>query len=246
MPVNPTWTTAAGGLTDGVLDGAGIRRDWWEDGAGNAYYNAEEFVAPSNAANVTIIATVAGQTLKTKFKVFEPTGENHAVVTLVTNFMHIDDVIGDVYFQTNKAGVIMQLKVFIGPTNVSFYNVQIMEVGEDASSIQGYFTNTYFTSDLLEHSTADFWFPIEDATNSWTDTCWNPISPQFGSPPQWSSGSFTWVIPAKWRVGFDTVTNSMAGWNEVFTNNVNGTVKITKMPDLKWGQRTTNNVITHN
>ena len=237
VPVNPTWTTTAGGLMAGLPPSG---QTSWPDGAGNTYYNAEDFVAPSNAANVTIIATVAGQTLKEKFKVFEPSG-----VDTIHTYIKATNHIGTGYpdapyeFASGRAGAEMLVNLYIAPTSVSFYRVQILEVGLDATNVTGYFTN-YPAEYLVHEPNTNFTFLLAD--NSWQDKCWE--GPEQPPPPAWSSGSYKWIIPAKWSLSPSTVTNSMTGWDQVFTIDSNGTVKITKYG--KWVQRTTSGIITNN
>jgi hypothetical protein len=237
VPTNVAWTTTAGGVTTGVPPNG---QTWWTDAAGTTYYNAEHFVAPSNAANATVTATVAGQSLKTKFKVFEPGGvdTNHTYI-IATN--HIGNGYPDApyEFASGKAGAEMQVNLFIAPTFVSFYRVQILEVGLAATNVTGYFTN-YPANDLVHKPNPNF--TLLEADNSWPDKCWE--GPEQDPPPAWSSGSYTWIIPAKWSLLPSTVTNSMTGWNQVFTIDSNGTEKITKYG--KWVQRTTSGVITNN
>ncbi len=142
--------------------------------------------------------------------------------------------------RTNDAGAAMEVEVFMKPTDVSFYRVRLLEEPEDASSVEGYFTDPFFTSEMLHHYPGD-WFSLTE-TNSWTDHCWTPPMPKLGNPAHWWSGKFKWVVPAKWRVENTSSTNDMTQWEQVFTIDASGTAKITKFNDY-WVQRQTNDVI---
>jgi hypothetical protein len=121
---------------------------------------------------------------------------------------------------TQGAGVRM-LPVIIGPDTVSFYRLQIMEVGKDASSISGYFT-THAPISHIGHG-ADNWFGLNES-NAWQDH-----ASLFGYPQPWAAGGFTWDIPAKWRIGATGAEHNMTGWNQVFSiSGPNGTTTIRK------------------
>ena len=133
-----------------------------------------------------------------------------------------------------------------------------MEVGEDATSIWGWATNqiaTYLTNEVKHTSNADVPIPqrlhhSNDTFNKLTeDNFWetddhaggwlNRPQPD-GSP--WIAGGWTWVIPVRWKVGDSGQTNSMTGWDQVFTLDENGTFKVRKFG--KWVQCTSNGVVT--
>ena len=223
LVTNPLWSASAGGF-----DTASGLNVW--------------FTAPSNAANATVTASFFGVdgSLKTKFKVFEPSGYD-PIHTYVKATNHIGTGYPDApyEFASGRAGAEMLVNLFIAPTSVSFYRVQILEIGLDATNVTGYFTN-YPANDLVHKPNPSFTLLLAD--NSWPDKCWE--GPEQPPPPAWSSGSYTWIIPAKWSLSPDTVTNPMTGWDQVFTIDSNGTVKITKYG--KWVQRTTSGVITNN
>ncbi|HZI32032.1 MAG TPA: hypothetical protein VFF11_06805, partial [Candidatus Binatia bacterium] len=186
------------------------------------------FIAPSNAPlggmSATVIATVGSASIAVPFKVFPPSGIDHADV-ISTNDPHYD---------LGQAGAAMHLQVYIAPTSVSFYRVQCMEVGENAINVWGCFTNSSATN--LYHSTANTWFPLSH-NNSWVDGCFLGVAPI----PLYGGG-FSWDIPAKWKI--EEPTNSMTGWNQVFSIDASGTVNIQKFGHEV--TRSTNGVITVN
>ncbi len=205
--VIPKWTVSAGGLT----------------------YNSQTapfapsvmLTAPSNAASSTVTATIRGEKLDFNFNVLEPSGIDHATITSLDTFP-----IG-----SSAAG--MWLNVFIKPTSVSFYRVQIMEIGQNASSISGYFLVNGAPSHI-GHGADN---PIQLAEdNSWPDHASSDVYSPPWTGSGWSGGGFTWVIPAVWWIG-NGPTNSMTGWNQVYTLQGNGTVRIDKFG--QWVSRNT-------
>jgi hypothetical protein len=204
LPTNAIWTASAGGLST---------------------TNAPStlFTAPSNATTATITVSVAGKTLPPiSYTIVEPTGINHSTI-----FGLIDYPLGE-------DGVGMTNITWIGPTNVSFDRVYIMEVPENATNISGYYTNS--TSQELAHTTAGHWVQLGQ------DNAFGDTADQYGFPPPWSSGSFTWNIPARWSVNPNQITNSMPGWNQIFTIDGNGTATVQKFGHS--ATRTTNDNYT--
>jgi hypothetical protein len=183
------------------------------------------FTAPSNAVNVMVTVTIGSAPVSFYYKVVEPTGIVRA------------QIIGTDGFQLGAAGAGMSNMLWIGPTNVSFYRVNVLEVGEDATNISGFFSQ--WTPQQLHHSTADHWTHLT-SDNRFSDHAAFPS----GGYTNWSAGGFEWNIPQKWQVVGSGVTNSMTGCTQVFSIDSNGTARVDKYGN--WVQRTTNNVITTN
>jgi hypothetical protein len=100
-----------------------------------------------------VTADYLGQTLEKEFEIFAPTGVDNATVE--------STVSGTVGY----AGAGMHSKpVVVAPTDVSFYNVRMLEVGRDATNITGYFT-THTPPSHIGHG-ADDWFKL-DEKNQW-------------------------------------------------------------------------------
>lgn len=214
LPTNATWSVSAGSvsLTNGP---------------------STLFTAPSNAVTSVTVSAQVGQAkpYTMNFNVYAPTGIDHAVIIATNNIQ------GAPNFTSGESGAEMVLNAYFAPTNVSFYRVSVMEVGENATNLTGYFSQ--FTPSQLYHSSANHWTPLNQANN------YSDLDSGTFSPPWSPGGSFTWNIPANWQVTGSGQTNSMAnGWNQVFSIDSSGTVTI-----QKWGRsvtRTTNNVITTN
>ena len=184
--------------------------------------NSTQFTAPSNAATVMVTVKVFGKPESIKFNVHEPSGWCHSKM-LSTN-----------YYAPGVVGAGMTNLIWIAPTNVSFYRVNMMEVGLDGTNISGYFSQ--FTPGQLHHSTADLWIPLNPA-NRFRDGAYITTS-----NTSYSSGGFSWNIPARWQVIGSGVTNSMNGWNQIFSMDASATVTVHKF-NLSI-TRTTNGVST--
>jgi hypothetical protein len=201
------WTTTAGSVSP-TLD------------------SSTKLTAPSNAASGLIVTAKlrGGKSVQfPPFSVVEPSSIDHA------------KIIGTNTYPTGSAGAGMTNAVWFAPTSVSFYRVNMMEVGLDATNISGFFTNN--TANQLHHN-PNSWITL-DQTNHFNDWA------SFGSYSSWGSGgAFSWNIPYKWQVIGSGVTNSMVGYSQVFSIDANGTARINKYGN--WIQRTTNNVITTN
>jgi hypothetical protein len=119
----------------------------------------------------------------------------------------------------------MTLHVVIAPTDVSFYRVTIYEVGQAASSLQGW----YATHPAPSHigNGADQPMPLPE-DNSWTDNAYGAMD---WLAPGWSigkpAGSFIWLIPVDWQVG-GAPKHRISGWQQDFSLASDGRVVITK------------------
>jgi hypothetical protein len=202
----------------------------WNTSAGSLSYTtgtSTQLTAPSNAANVIVTVKVFGKLITKKFSVVEPDGYYHAKTT------------GTIHYSSGTAGAGMTNIIWMTPTNVSFYRVKMIEIGRIATNTTGYFTNTnQWPPDYLDHGQhgANQWFSL-GYDNSWRDRALSGTCP---SP--WTSGNFTWPIPAAWKVSDAGVTNSMKEWSQNFTIDSSGTVEVDKFKN--WVRRTTSDIIT--
>jgi len=227
FPTSAVWTASAGGLDTPV---------------GNAVW----YTAPSNAATATVTANVAG-TAKFKIMFFISEPRWYSSVFQVTTYP------GEIPIGT--PGAAMFNYVWIGPTDVSFYRVEVSEVGCDATGVTGYFADT----NLFSTNPAAYWHHyLDGASGDWN---WGEVScrNKWGGDgieagdmaglqstvarpllPPWTSGGFEWDIPVKWRMPGGP-TNPMTRWVQKFTIDSNGTVTIQKFG--KQVTRTTNDVV---
>jgi hypothetical protein len=108
------------------------------------------------------------------------------------------------HFTAGQQGVGMVTNVTVGPTTVSFGNVQWLEVPGPASSVSGYFKK--FPAATLQHHPNPNWLTWNDSNTGLTDH-----ASLWGFPKPWKRGGFQWNIPNKWRVV------SVGGAGHVFT-----------------------------
>jgi hypothetical protein len=166
------------------------------------------WTAPAKPGTTTIKLSSGGKTVSKKFRVIAPTG-------LTMKKVSEDN------FPAGQQGVGMITNVTIHPTNVSFGNVQWLEVPGPASKITGYFTRY----PGLRHHPNPNWLQWNDKNTGLTDH-----ASLFRWPRPWAVGGFQWAIPNKWRVA------SVGGSGHVFTTthqvfrmtNNRGTTTITK------------------
>ena len=184
------------------------------------------FIASSNASTCPVTINFSGHSITKNFGVVEPAGVVAATISSRASY------------PVGEAGAGMWLApVVIGPTNVSFYQVEMTEVGQNATNCIGYFL---WVNPPPPHIPRD-WVPLNPA-NQWADEA--KIRGHHVAPPWSNGGRFEWPIPAQWRIGATGSTNTMPGWNQVFDLDADGTVRIHKFG--KWVERTVNNVITNN
>jgi hypothetical protein len=202
---------------------------WSLAGGGSLSTNSGQFVrftAHINATNSVMSTAIAGTVFTNQYTVLEPVGVASAVISQTFH-----------YAQGACAAGMQLFPIVMAPTNVAFYRVECIEVGMPATAISGYYTN-HPPPSHVGHG-ADIWFGL-DQQNRWPAN-WDVVrGGDLGQP--WASGSFTWDIPSMWRVVGSTVSNSLAGWNQVYTLQPDGTLTIEKLG--KSVTRTTNDVIT--
>jgi hypothetical protein len=188
----------------------------WTASAGSVYPqvgNRTRFTAPSNAANATVTMHYQAMAASIQFTVIEPTTVVSAVAVALQ------------YYDTGQAGAGMQLTPYVGPTNVSFYRVQMMEVGQPATGISGYFVSNPPPPHDFAHKADHFDIQLGQ-DNSWPANYDWATSPVFDGP--WSQGQFTWHIPAQWKIDAGPTNNLSGSWDQVFTLAPDGTVTVTK------------------
>jgi len=231
FPEEPLWWASAGGLerelSPTLLGFSG---------------SAVKFTAPSNAATANVCVIVRDITLDKTFTVLEPSGVDHADIKTNSLGAYLRD-----YYGINAAGVGMYLRPYLGPTDVSFYRLTCMEVGEDASGVNGYFANTnagWFTTNpphYLNHSNwlANVPFPIHE-DNSWDDG-WDHAFWGNCSPP-WTNGGFSWDIPGQWWIDGGQTNTMTSHWSQSFSIDASGTMAVQKFGHT--ATRNTNDVYT--
>jgi hypothetical protein len=138
-----------------------------------------KYTAHNAAAEGKVKAEFKGLNELTSFNIIEPSGE-----TAVKD--------RDETWPSGVQGAGMHLIVTVTPTDVSFYNVEVLEVDKGTVNVSGYFTN--FPSSVLKHVPNSKWIQLTDA-NIWTDLArfYN-----WGSP--WKQGTYQWNIDVLWHL----------------------------------------------
>jgi hypothetical protein len=130
----------------------------------------------------------------------------------------------DLTYAAGTQGAGMELTITMSPTTVSFQALELMESTCDASAISGYFS-THAPGPHDAAAGAGNWHQV-GTDNDVSDTA---ESKEWPSP--WSRGSFTWAIPASWRMkGSTTSTAFGATNNQVITiAGADGTTTVSKL-----------------
>jgi hypothetical protein len=171
--------------------------------------NVTTFTAHNAASSTTVRATVGGTPLEVSFNVVEPASQTGAISSVLS-------------FPAGTQGAGMILNVTVHPTDVSFLNVEILELPGPATNIFGYFA-TYPPAQLA-HSPNPNWVRLS-ASNGLNDT-----ASQSGHPPPWSLGGFLWDIPVRWRVVNTTTQGTLPNRVQTFQiANATGTTTVAKL-----------------
>ena len=123
------------------------------------------------------------------------------------------------------------------PENVSFANLQIIELPRVATDATGYYLQPS-KEHLLDHGDngAGEWIDVDDR-NSAFDTAGMGIN----ESPWLGGGSFTWPIPVAWRVSDDDcATNVFCSTDQRFELDADGTSRVLKFNHVS--ERMTNGV----
>ncbi|MGH7953127.1 MAG: hypothetical protein ACREFE_14595, partial [Limisphaerales bacterium] len=183
LPTNAIWSTTAGDLS--TNSGTGTR-----------------FTAPDRAADVTVTATVYGDSISRTFKVIEPSW-----VYYVTNVL---------YHTYDEADIGFHALIYLKPDSVNFGAVQCQE--EQAYCVADGVYSEYNGSGHQPYQATDFGTTVVpgrgtgDATGSGlpNDTCYSGATDAALHIP-YTNGTETLVIPWDFKVGNDGI------WKTNFT-----------------------------
>ena len=88
----------------------------------------------------------------------------------------------------------MSLDITTLPTDVSFHNVEVIEIDQGTQNISGFF-ESFSTSDR-KHTPNPNWIQL-NAKNQWADSA---AFYGWGNSTTWAYGTFQWAIEVRWRV----------------------------------------------
>lgn len=140
--------------------------------------NTAKLEADIRACTPAPQVTTSGNALTLNFNVVEPTGESATKV--------------DQSFAAGTQGVGMTLTVTTAPTDVSFYNVEELEVDKGSSNVTGWFSQ--FPASALVHHPNPNWITLTP------DNKWSDDAHFSGAPQPWCYGTLQWDIEVRWRV----------------------------------------------
>ena len=173
------------------------------------------FTAPDNEGNVNVTCNVHGEKFEIPFDVLKPNGVKSTQRGLES-------------FPVGQVGAGMYINVVLQPATVSFYRVEMMEPGADATGTTGYFINN-----APSHNSgngANDWHPVNNA-NKIVSPPENLFDHATSSGwPIGASGSYTWPISPIWRVLGNATTHPLPGWtDQVHTLGSDGTMRVDKL-----------------
>lgn len=155
--------------------------------------------ASKRASTPQVTATVLGANLNLNYTVIQPSGE-------------VASKTEDLVYSAGSQGAGMKLMITTLPTDVSFANVEVLEVDKGTSNVYGIFSN--YTAEDLKHSPTANWTTL-NSENQWTDEAsfWG-----HGTPSTWTHSGFQWAIEVRWRVVGETGNGEfLANRTQIFT-----------------------------
>ena len=222
ITVTNGWANPAG-KTDRTTVGIGELNSFVvNDQAGGSWKSADGKGTTVNSVSFQWTASAAGTNVIT-YTAADKSVSTVTMTTAVPNSLSGTNV-KDRTYAAGTQGAGMDLTVTVLPTSVSFQGLEIMEGTCDASAISGYFT-THAPGPHDAAAGAGTWNQVGTA-NDVPDT-----AESFGWPSPWSKGSFTWAIPASWRLtGKATSTAFSKTSDQVATiAGADGTTTVTKL-----------------
>jgi hypothetical protein len=169
------------------------------------------FTADERASQATLIAEANGQSTSITFTVVEPESE-----TVIRK--------QELRYSGRCLGAGMLLTIQVNPIDVSFENVETLELPGEASDVTGYFT-LYHPAGLV-HQPNQTWTPLMEG-NTIRDT-----ATLVGPDPPWSDGSFEWRIQGRWRVKGSHHEGRLRMTSQLFVlEAATHTVRITKLDE---------------
>lgn len=137
--------------------------------------------AGERACTPTVEATINLSTIKLDFTVVQPSGLRARKIR-------------DLNIPAGTQGAAMDLEFTVLPDDVSFNDVEVIEIDKGTQNVTGFFLP--FTPAQLKHTPNPNWFPLS-VNNTYPDTAGFE---GWGTPATWSQGTYEWAIEVRWRV----------------------------------------------
>jgi hypothetical protein len=130
----------------------------------------------------------------------------------------------DLTFPAGTQGAGMELTVTVSPATVSFQALELMEGTCNASAISGYFSS-HAPGPHDAKAGAGKWRQVG------TDNDVSDTADSSGWPSPWSKGSYTWSIPASWRLKGAKTSTAFSKNNDqvVDITGTDGTTTVSKL-----------------
>ena len=125
--------------------------------------------------------TALGKDVKIDYNVVQPSSEQ-AIKTQ------------DLSYAAGTQGAGMLLSITTLPDDVSFNNVEVLEVDKVTSNVTWFFST--YSAASLKHTPTPTWTRLS-VTNKWTD---DAHIFGYGTSSTWAYGTFQWAIEVRWRV----------------------------------------------
>jgi hypothetical protein len=196
---------------------------------------ATRLTAPGTNASLTVVVSYPGGSNALLLNVLQPASCIGLTKTNVTNSI-----------PAGIAGSLMVILVQTQPTNVSFSQLMLYEVPQNASNVSGYFMN-HQPPNHDAAAGAGVWFNL-DTSNCWPHTSvpywdwagWTGVNTNY-YPLPYSQGGWQWPIPGLWQVVSTgaILTNANFSWLQEFSMTGTGIVTVRKFG--KTATRDTNN-----
>jgi hypothetical protein len=212
-----------GGKQDRTTVGIGEQNSFVvSDVAGGSWKSADSKGTASNSVSFQWTASAAG-TNKITYTAADKSISSITMTTEVPSSLS-GKKDSDLTFASGTQGAGMELTITVSPTTVSFQALELMEGTCNASAKSGYF-NTHAPGPHDAAAGAGNWRQV-GTKNDVSDT-----ADSSGWPSPWALGSYTWSIPASWRLaGARTSTAFSANNNQVVTiTGTDGETIVTKL-----------------
>jgi hypothetical protein len=192
------------------------------DVAGGSWKSADGTGKTTNSVSFQWTASAAGKNTITYTAADKSTSSVTMTTEVPSTLSGKKD--SDLTFAAGTQGAGMELTVTVSPTTVSFQALELMEGACNASAKSGYFSS-HAPGPHDAAAGAGKWRQVG------TDNDVSDTADSSGWPSPWSKGSYTWSIPASWRLkGAKTSTAFSANNDQVVTiTGTDGTTTVTKL-----------------
>ena len=192
------------------------------DVAGGSWKSADGKGTTVNSVTFRWTASAAGKNTITYTAADKSTSSVTMITEVPSSLSGKKD--SDLTFPAGTQGAGMELTVTVSPTTVSFQALELMEGTCNASAISGYFSS-HAPGPHDAKAGAGKWRQVG------TDNDVSDTADSSGWPSPWSKGSYTWSIPASWRLKGAKTSTAFSKNNDqvVDITGTDGTTTVSKL-----------------